>query len=241
MEQSTHRRFNDWNHAWICGLYDLFCAHCPPSYQGSGKLQILLDEWMATKGDWKSSRLYKQMTIRSMERKHGARVWLTKMQLTQKYGCAPVAQQIIDSKRSDAETFAEQSKPHPDCPDSEAGYVVDMLPLSAPCLLCSFMHFFMKSTLPCHAYVLPPFCFMIVVFSYTWFLYATTRKYGNLIMLAWFLLGALSSFFCPGVEAVPGVGCRGDPELRGHVAVGDVRSCRWVGQWKWRWSRPEKD
>ena len=102
-----------------------------PSYQGSGKLQILMDEWMATRGDWKSSRLYKQMTVRTMERKHGARVWLTKLQLARKYGCGIVAQQIVDSKMADPEVAAMQSKPHPDCPDSEAGRVVRMLPVAA--------------------------------------------------------------------------------------------------------------
>lgn len=73
-----------------------------------------------------------------MERKHGARVWLTKQQLTKKYGCPQVAQQIVDAKMSDAELFESQTKPHPDAPQSEAG-----LECHWPCLPvfwgCSFM------------------------------------------------------------------------------------------------------
>lgn len=90
--------------------------------QGSSKLQILMEEWLVTRGDWKSSKLYEKMTLRKMERKHGARVWLTKQQLTMKYGCDQVAQQIVDAKMSDPELVETQTKPHPDAPNVEAGW-----------------------------------------------------------------------------------------------------------------------
>ena len=106
--------------------------------QGSSKLQLLMEEWLVTRGDWKNSKLYEKMTVRKMERKHGARVWLTKQQLTKKYGCPQVAQQIVDAKMSDAELFESQTKPHPDAPQSEAG-----LECHWPCLPvfwgCSFI------------------------------------------------------------------------------------------------------
>lgn len=86
-------------------------------------MQLLLEEWLTTGGDWKSSSLYQKITSRKSERKYGARVWLTKAQLIQKYGSEALAQEIIDSKTADEETRRTQTKAHPDAPESEAGHV----------------------------------------------------------------------------------------------------------------------
>ena len=103
---------------------------------------------MATKGDWKSSQLYQKMTLRTTEKKHGARVWLTKTQLTKKYGCEELAQQIVDSKCADPETYESQTKPHPDAPDVEAGTVVG-------CSTCSTLrHLTWNIRLRCSNYVI---------------------------------------------------------------------------------------
>ena len=79
-----------------------------------------MEEWVATKGDWKQSKLYQNMKVKSSERRHGARVWLTKHQLTMKYGSEAISNEIIKAKTEDPEVYAEQSKPHPDAPQSEA-------------------------------------------------------------------------------------------------------------------------
>ena len=80
-----------------------------------------MEEWMATAGDWKSSKLYQRMVSKKTERKHGARVWLTRHQLMQKYGSQTVVDEICNTKLGDAELRATQTKAHPDAPHSEVG------------------------------------------------------------------------------------------------------------------------
>jgi len=59
--------------------------------------------------------------MRKQERKHGARVWLTRQQLTIKYQSAEIAEEIVQTKLGDPELFKTQTKMHPDAPTSEAG------------------------------------------------------------------------------------------------------------------------
>ena len=92
--------------------------------QGSGKLQVLMEEWVATAGDWKQSKLYQRMTAKRTERKHGARVWLTRPQLLMKYGSQEVVDEIVNAKLSDPELKETQTKPHPDAPQSEARQII---------------------------------------------------------------------------------------------------------------------
>ena len=112
---SSCKGFLTW-FCWICSKKPFMRTHA----SGSSKLQVLLEEWVATNGDWKKSKLYQNMKVKSSERRHGARVWLTKHQLTMKYGSEQIANEIIKAKRDDPQIFEEQSKPHPDAPQSEA-------------------------------------------------------------------------------------------------------------------------
>ena len=91
-------------------------------HPGSGKLQLLMEEWLTTGGDWSQSRLYIKMTIQRRERQHGARVWYTKHQLIVKFGSEHLADEIISSKMADPTTRETQVKCHPDAPQSEAGH-----------------------------------------------------------------------------------------------------------------------
>ena len=79
---------------------------------------------MATAGDWKQSKLYQRMTAKRTERKHGARVWLTRPQLLMKYGSQEVVDEIVNAKLSDPELKETQTKPHPDAPQSEARQII---------------------------------------------------------------------------------------------------------------------
>ena len=75
---------------------------------------------MATAGNWKESKLYQNITMRKQERKHGARVWLTRQQLTIKYQSEAIAEEIVQTKLGDPELFKTQTKMYPDAPTSEA-------------------------------------------------------------------------------------------------------------------------
>lgn len=75
---------------------------------------------MACKGEWKESKLYEKMISRKSVRNRGARVWLTRHQITQKYGDPQLADEIIKAKESDAELRESQTRPHPDNPAIEA-------------------------------------------------------------------------------------------------------------------------
>ena len=81
---------------------------------------MLVDEWISCKGEWKQSKLYERMVAKKSCRKHGARVWMTKGQIAQKYSDKAVAEQICAAKMADEATRDSQTKPHPDLPDSEA-------------------------------------------------------------------------------------------------------------------------
>ena len=94
--------------------------HRSTSLSGSEKLQILVDEWASCQGNWKESRLLERMRARKSTSVHGARVWMTRAQVAQKYGNQEVADEICNGKLTDEETKATQTKPHPDAPNSEA-------------------------------------------------------------------------------------------------------------------------
>lgn len=74
---------------------------------------------MACAGQWRKSALYKTITERRKTSAYGARVWLTKAQLSQKYNSPDLAEQICRAKLTDAEASKTQVKKHPDLPDSE--------------------------------------------------------------------------------------------------------------------------
>lgn len=90
---------------------------------GSAKLQLLQDAWTECKGEWRSSSLYKQMVERKRTSKHGARVWLTRMQIAQKYQSQEVADEICRAKLDDPELYKSHTKPHMDAPNNEARHL----------------------------------------------------------------------------------------------------------------------
>ena len=97
---------------------------------GSGRLQVLLEDWISCRGEWRQSKLYEKITSRKSCRTYGARVWLTKSQIMAKYGGdEAVANDIISTKTETEEARQTQTKPHPDAPKNKAqvggGFVFD--------------------------------------------------------------------------------------------------------------------
>ena len=88
---------------------------------GSGRLQVLLEEWISCRGQWRSSKVYEKITSRKSCKTYGARVWLTKSQIMAKYGGnEQVANDIIATKTESEEARQTQTKPHPDAPNNQA-------------------------------------------------------------------------------------------------------------------------
>ena len=79
-----------------------------------------MDEWISCAGEWKKSSLYKRFKERSTTSQHGARVWLTKGQIQEKYKSAAVAEAICRAKLEDPDAKQVNTKEHPDCPGNEA-------------------------------------------------------------------------------------------------------------------------
>ena len=92
----------------------LFCGKCIPS-PGREKLQVLMDEWMSCGGKWKQSAFYKRCTDRTTHSERGARVWMTRQQISNKYQSDDVANRICQQKIDDPELYRTQTKSHSDC------------------------------------------------------------------------------------------------------------------------------
>jgi len=86
------------------------------AHRNSEKLALLLDEWTSCQGQWKESNLYLRMSESTRHRKCGARCWLTRAELVQKYGDVEAATHIWESKLADDDGSGTQIRPHPDCP-----------------------------------------------------------------------------------------------------------------------------
>ena len=82
-----------------------------------------MDEWLSCSGDWKQSKLVQKLRLSKSQRKHGARLWLTRSQIEEKYKSAEIANRICDGKLSDPELKDSHTKMHEDAPDCEAGLV----------------------------------------------------------------------------------------------------------------------
>ena len=92
-----------------------------PNHPGTAKLQLLQDAWTACEGEWRRSELYLKIVERRKTSAHGARVWLTEMQIAAKYASPDMAREICAAKLADPELKNTHTKPHPDCPTVEAG------------------------------------------------------------------------------------------------------------------------
>lgn len=86
------------------------------AHRNSEKLALLLDEWTSCQGQWKESNLYLRLSETTRHRKRGARCWLTRAELVQKYGDVEAATHIWESKLAEDDGSGAQIRPHPDCP-----------------------------------------------------------------------------------------------------------------------------
>ena len=82
-----------------------------------------MDEWLACRGEWKKSTLFHRLTARKSCSVRGARCWLTKGQIFEKYKDMAIVEAIISAKLADEDTKQRFTKPHPDAPECEACYV----------------------------------------------------------------------------------------------------------------------
>ena len=74
---------------------------------------MLLEQWTSCGGLWRQSDFFFKIKNKSKQRTYGARRWLTRAELHQKYGDSDVVSQIIAAK-SEADVAATQIRPHPD-------------------------------------------------------------------------------------------------------------------------------
>lgn len=80
------------------------------------KLQILFEEWAASKEVWKNSEIVLQMRSRHTNKVRGARRWITEREIATKYQSAEIAAEIVHRKLSDEQLRRTQVRDHPDLP-----------------------------------------------------------------------------------------------------------------------------
>ena len=89
------------------------------AFRDSPKLQLLMEQWTQCEGLWTKSDFWIQLKSKRRNRKFGCRKWMTKSELTMKFGSAQVAQEIIEAKMLKEEVRKEQVRAHPDCHGTE--------------------------------------------------------------------------------------------------------------------------
>lgn len=72
------------------------------------------EAWHSCQGKWKQSALYLKLTNRKSTRTYGARVWMTRSQVADKYKSQSVADVICDAKLKDPELKKSHVKEHED-------------------------------------------------------------------------------------------------------------------------------
>lgn len=77
-------------------------------------MAIVWEEWLGSGENWKNSTLAVSLTTRHEHEKIGARRWMTRKQIEDKYGSKEIAQSIIDAKWADPILRATHIKKHPD-------------------------------------------------------------------------------------------------------------------------------
>lgn len=75
---------------------------------------MLLEQWVACKGQWSASEFLYQVRQSKTNRRRGCRKWLTIGEISAKYGSRETAQAIVDQKLGDEEIKKEQVRVHPD-------------------------------------------------------------------------------------------------------------------------------
>ena len=107
-------------HTFSCGL--VWGPNTPLEIQRAGrnafrcspKLQVLMEQWASAQGVWTQSDFFLQIKEKKKNRRFGCRVWLTRSEMTAKYGSTTIAQQIIEAKEIDKEASKTQIRAHPD-------------------------------------------------------------------------------------------------------------------------------
>ena len=84
------------------------------AFRCSPKLQVLMEQWASAQGVWTQSDFFLQIKEKKKNRRFGCRVWLTRSEMTAKYGSTTIAQQIIEAKEIDKEASKTQIRAHPD-------------------------------------------------------------------------------------------------------------------------------
>lgn len=80
------------------------------AHRNSEKLALLLDEWWTScQGQWKESNLYLRMSESTRHRKCGARCWLTRAELVQKYGDVEAATRL-KTERNKMQVIVDRAK-----------------------------------------------------------------------------------------------------------------------------------
>ena len=79
-------------------------------------MQELYERWLSCGEDWTKSSWLLSLTSTSSHHKKGARRWMTRSQIAEKYnGSWDIADEIIAAKNTPE--HADQRKPHPDLPN----------------------------------------------------------------------------------------------------------------------------
>ena len=84
------------------------------SYLGALEMQEIYERWLSCGENWKKSTWAISLSKTSTENKRGARRWMTKAQIENKYSSAEIAEEICELK--DTPEFEHQRKRHPDLP-----------------------------------------------------------------------------------------------------------------------------
>ena len=87
--------------------------------QGSNKgemLQVLYEQWVQAGGNWNNSQLVAQAKTTISGSKTGARRWMLRSQIIEKYGSESIADELILSKETDPALKKTQVREHPELP-----------------------------------------------------------------------------------------------------------------------------
>lgn len=82
-------------------------------------MTMLYESWEECGGNWSTSKLVLQCRSKDKTKRMGARVWMTKKQLVERYG-EEGAEAIIAHKTSDPELMKSHVRDHEDAPGVES-------------------------------------------------------------------------------------------------------------------------
>lgn len=83
-------------------------------------MSVLFESWNECGADWRKSSIFLQVTSKDKHKRRGVKSWLTKEQLTQRFG-SEGAEAIITYKTNDQTLSKSEVRDSPDAPGIEAG------------------------------------------------------------------------------------------------------------------------